>query len=149
MAGGFLVIAATLRTINFSLYDYYKLKPNLLVLLTFEITYILIVICTWQSSVDIVILLSVEILTYALWQNNMYILRIGMIITAIVAIIYNILVNAYIAIIGEFVCLIAVIISIIYYDVYKRSTPIIKRLLYYVKPKRKRKRLKARLRKRK
>ncbi len=149
MAGAFLLIAATIRTVIFYLYDYFKLKPNLAVLLTFETTYIILVGLTWQSSVDTLILLSVMMLTFAFWQDNMYVLRIGMVLDPIILTIYNVLIGAYINIIGDMACLIAVIISIIYYDVYKRSTPIIKRLLYYVKPKRKRKRLKARLRKRK
>ena len=86
--------------------------------------------------------------TFVSWQDDMYVLRIGMLVDPILHIIYNSLIGAYISIVGQVVSLITAVIAIIYYDIYKRTTPIIKRLLYYVKPKRKRRRLRAKLRKR-
>ena len=145
VAGTFLTIATIIRTIIFFLYNFYNLKPNLGVLLTIQITFIVIAAVTWNSIIDIFILLSVVVFTYTTWQDNMYVLRIGMILTPIISIIYNILVGAYINIVGEAICLAAAFFAIIYYDILKRSTPIVKRVLYYVKPRRKRKKLRQRL----
>ena len=147
-AGTFLTVATIIRTVIFFLYNKFNLKPSIVTLVTFELSFIIITGVTWSSSVDMLFLLGVIILTFATWQDNMFVLRNGMILNSIILIAYNILVGAYINIIGELFCLIAAIIAIIYYDIYKRTTPIIKRLLYYVKPRRKRKRLRARLRKR-
>lgn len=147
-AGTFLTVATIIRTVIFFLYNKFNLKPSIVTLVTFELSFIIITGVTWSSSVDMLFLLGVMILTFATWQDNMFVLRNGMILNSTILIAYNILVGAYINIIGELFCLIAAIIAIIYYDIYKRTTPIIKRLLYYVKPRRKRKRLRARLRKR-
>lgn len=147
-AGTFLTVATIIRTVIFFLYNKFNLKPSIVTLVTFELSFIIITGVTWSSSVDMLFLLGVIILTFATWQDNMFVLRNGMILNSIILIAYDILVGAYINIIGELFCLIAAIIAIIYYDIYKRTTPIIKRLLYYVKPRRKRKRLRARLRKR-
>lgn len=148
VAGVFLSTATLIRTIIFFLYDHYNIKPNIYVLLTFEVSFIIIAGITWKSPVDSFILLSIFMFTFVSWQDNMYILRIGMILDPVILIIYNSLIGAYISILGQVISLIVAIIAIIYYDIYKRTTPIIKRLLYYVKPKRKRKRLRLRLRKR-
>lgn len=147
-AGTFLTVATIIRTVIFFLYNKFNLKPSIVTLVTFELSFIIITGVTWSSSVDMLFLLGVIILTFATWQDNMFVLRNGMILNSIILIAYDILIGAYINIIGELFCLIAAIIAIIYYDIYKRTTPIIKRLLYYVKPRRKRKRLRARLRKR-
>lgn len=147
-AGTFLTVATIIRTVIFFLYNKFNLKPSIVTLVTFELSFIIITGVTWSSSVDMLFLLGVIILTFATWQDNMFVLRNGMILNSIILIAYDILVGAYINIIGELFCLIAAIIAIIYYDIYKRTTPIIKRLLYYVKPRRKRKRIRARLRKR-
>ncbi len=147
-AGTFLTVATIIRTVIFFLYNKFNLKPSIVTLVTFELSFIIITGVTWSSSVDMLFLLGVIILTFATWQDNMFVLRNGMVLNSIILIAYDILVGAYINIIGELFCLIAAIIAIIYYDIYKRTTPIIKRLLYYVKPRRKRKRLRARLRKR-
>lgn len=148
VAGVFLGFATLIRTAMFFLYDHFKLKPNIFVLLTFEISFIIIAGVTWQSPIDSFILLSIFMFTFVSWQDDMYVLRIGMLVDPILHIIYNSLIGAHISIVGQVVSLIAAVIAIIYYDIYKRTTPIIKRLLYYVKPKRKRRRLRAKLRKR-
>lgn len=146
VAGACLLLAGILRSIVFFLYDHYKVKPNVIVLICFEISFIIILGLTWQSAIDIFILLSLVVFTFGCWQDNMYVFRILTITDHIVCIIYNSLVGAYITLVGEVFCLTATIISIVYYDIQKRTTPIIKRVFYCFKPKQKRKKLKARLR---
>ncbi len=148
IAGACLLAAGIIRTIVFFLYDHFKVKPNVVVLICFEISFIIILGLTWQSAIDIFILLSLVIFTFGSWQDNMYVFRISTVSDNIVCMIYDGLVGAYVTIVGDVICLIASIFSIVYYDILKRSTPIFKRLLYYVKPRKKRKRLKAKLHKR-
>ena len=148
VAGTFLTVATIFRTIIFFLYYQFKIKPNIYVLLTYEPCFLTIGIVTWNCVIDILILLDIVLFTYVSWQDNMSIVRIGMVAEAVILSTYYILIGAYINIIGEVVCLIAAFVAIVYYDIYKRTTPIVKRILYYVKPKRKRKKLKARLKRR-
>ena len=79
----------------------------------------------------------------------MKIFRISVIIDPILYIIYNTLIGAYVSITGDAIGLIVGIYALIYYEIMKRQTSMVKRLLYYVKPRNKRKRLKQRLQKRK
>lgn len=148
VAGACLAVAAIIRTVVFYLYEVFKIKPNKYVFLIFEVSFIIIAGITWKSPIDSLILISIVMFTFTTWQDNMYVMRIGMVLDPIILIIYNSLIGAYVSIAGEMLCLIAAIVAIFYYDIYKRTTSIIKRLLFYIKPKRKRKRLKARLRKR-
>lgn len=146
--GAFLAAATIIRTIIFFLYNKFNLKPSVATLVTFELSFIIITGVTWSSSIDALFLLGIVVFTFVTWQDNMFVLRSGMILNSAIITVYYILIGAYINAAGEFSCLIAAIIALIYYDICKRTTPIIKRLLYYVKPRRKRKRLRARLRKR-
>lgn len=148
-AGLWLTVAAILRSVVFFLYDHFKVKPSVYVLITIETQFLIIAGLTWQSSIDIFILLSVMIFTFTTWQNNMYIVRVGMVLDPIILIVYNLLIGAHISIVGDVLGLISTIVAIVYYDFMKRSTPISKRLLFYVRPKAKRKKLKTRLTKNK
>ena len=145
-AGAFLSIATIIRTIIFFLYNKFNLKPSIATFATFEIGFIIIAGITWNSYYDILFLFAVSILTIVTWQDNMFVLRVGMILNSAVLIVYDILIGAYINTIGKVFCLVAAVIAIIYYDVYKRTTPIMK-FFYGEKPKLKRRRLWARLKK--
>lgn len=147
IAGACLLVAGLIRTIVFFLYDHYKVKPNVIVLICFEISFIIILGLTWESAIDIFILLSLVIFTFGSWQDNMYVFRVLSATDNLVCLIYNGLIGAYISIAGDAICFLAAVVSIVYYDILKRSTPVFKRLLYYVKPKQKRKRLKTKLQK--
>lgn len=149
VAGFFMSILALLRVVVYFIYDKLKLKPNIFVLITFEIAAVVIAVVTWNSWVDLLIIASVIMINFSTWQNNMKIFRISMIIDPILYIIYNTLIGAYVSITGDAIGLIVGIYALVYYDVLKRSTSIFKRVLFYVKPRNKRKRLKQRLQKRK
>lgn len=149
VAGFFISLLALLRVIVYFIYDKLKLKPNIFILITFEIAAVVIAVVTWNSWVDLLIIASIIMINFSTWQNNMNIFRISMIIDPILYIIYDALIGAYVTITGDAIGLIVGIYALVYYDILKRSTSIFKRILFYVKPRNKRKRLKARLQKRK
>lgn len=148
VAGFFLTILIMIRNFVFYCYDFFKIKPSFVNFLVFEVGFIIIGGVCWKSGIDLIILVNILMFTYVIWQNNMYILRIGLLLDPIMLIFYNLFIGSYVLIIGQAISLIVTIIAIIYYDVMKRTTSIIKRLLFYVRPKLKRKRIMARLKNR-
>ncbi len=148
VAGFFLTILIMIRNFVFYCYDFFKIKPSFANFLVFEVGFIIIGGVCWKSGIDLIILVNILMFTYVIWQNNMYILRIGLLLDPIMLIFYNLFIGSYVLIIGQAISLIVTIIAIIYYDVMKRTTSIIKRLLFYVRPKLKRKRIMARLKNR-
>ena len=112
-----LVAIATIRTIVYYIYAYKNLKPNTLVVVSFEIVFVLVCMFLWTDYVDLLMLINLCMLAYTTWQDNMKILRIGYLISAILLIAYNLLVGAYVSSISEIILLVFSILVIIKYDI--------------------------------
>lgn len=124
-----LCIVASVRTIVYMLFALKNKKPDWMVLVIFEIGFVLAAIYTWQDPLDWLPLLALVIAGYTSWQDNTFILRLGYIVNPALYIVYKSIIGAYISIIPEAFMLIGNLIAIIYYNICKKEKPI---LSYFV-----------------
>lgn len=132
VASAVLCIIGAIRTAVFMVYSIKNIRPNWMVLVFFEISFVLAAIFTWQDATDWMPLIAWTVTCYASWQDNTVILRAGYIINSVLYIAYNTLIGAYIASIPEFLGVITNTVAIVYYNICKKEKPI---LSYFV-PKR-------------
>lgn len=112
-----LVVLATIRTIIYYIYARSNLKPNIYVMVAFEVLFVIVSILMWNNYLDLLMLINLCMLTYTTWQDNMKVLRIGYCVSAILLIVYNLLVHAYVGSISEIIMLIFSIIAIYKFDI--------------------------------
>ena len=124
-ASAVLCIVGAIRTAVFMIYSIKNIKPNWMVLVFFEILFVLAAIFTWQDATDWMPLIAWTVTCYASWQDNTAILRIGYIINSVLYIAYNMLIGAYIASIPEFLGIITNTVALIYYNICKKEKPIL------------------------
>lgn len=120
-----LVGIASIRTFVYYVWAYKNLKPNIFVMASFEIVFVITAIVLWKDYLDLLMLINLCMLSYTTWQDNMKILRIGYLISAILLIAYNAFVGAYVGIVSEVILLITSIISIVKYDVKNKISDIV------------------------
>jgi len=99
--GCILLVILTLKNIVYYIYSLKKLKPNLFILICFEIVILVVSIILWQSWVDIFILINSLINTYTSWQDNVKLLKIGVVICTIFLVLYDVFIGAYVYVISE------------------------------------------------
>ena len=124
VSSGLICIIAIIRSIVFLLFSVKKLKPNIFVLITFEVVYLISTALTFENILDFIPMIGTMISCYTSWQDNTAIMRIGYIINPIFYTTYKIIIGAYIATITEIILLLSNLISLIYYDIMKKETPI-------------------------
>lgn len=127
ISGSVMVIIASCRSITFYIFSKKNIKPNLYVFLGFEIVSIVALALSWESALSIILLVNLVLTTFTSWQNNMTILRIGMAISGVLLIVYDICVGAYTLIISESIFLLSALLSIIKHDIigaFKKRTEI-------------------------
>lgn len=130
-----ICIVAALRTITYMIFAIKKIKPNWIVLIVFELAFIVATILTWQDALDLLPLFALLAACYGTWQDNQLILRISYIFNHTFTIIYQILIAAYITMCGEIILFISTIVCLIYYCILKKERP----LMSYILPKKKKK----------
>lgn len=118
---------AALRTIVFMIFALKKLKPNIFVLLFFELAFVACTVLTWQDTFDLLPLFGLLISGFASWQNNEWILRIGYVLDPLLFLAYNAIIRAWIAVVAEIIALISATISLNYYCVWNQEKPILER----------------------
>lgn len=119
--GCIMVVGAVLRT---SVYYYYSKKgkkPNIAVLISFELYCAVFAIIMWSGPASIFIVTNMAMLAYTTWQDDLLVLRISYIISSCLLITYDILVGAYTTALSEMVMIIGVSLSIIKYSKHKSS----------------------------
>lgn len=99
--GCILVVILTLKSLVYYIYSLKRLKPNLYVLIAFEVIILVASIFLWQSWVDIFILVNSLINTYTSWQDNVKLLKIGVVICSIFLILYDVFIGAYVYVVSE------------------------------------------------
>lgn len=124
VSAGLICIIAIVRFIVFLLFSVKKLKPNIFVLIAFEIVYLISTILTFENALDFFPMIGTMISCYTSWQDNTAVMRIGYIINPIFYTIYKVIIGAYISIITEVILLLSNVISLVYYDILKKETPI-------------------------
>lgn len=110
--GSILVFVTLLKSILFYILARKNIRPQIWILVLFEISYIVIPIFLWESATDIILIANLLLVTYLCWQSNIKLLKFGYILSSILLITYDILVGAYTTIIAEVVFLISTCISI-------------------------------------
>lgn len=116
---------ATIRTIVYFILTIKNIKPNVFVFVFFEITIVIITIILLTDYIDLLMLINLCLVTYTTWQDDMKILRLGYIISAILLLSYDIIVGAYIGAISELVLLVSSITTFIHYNVKNRIDNIV------------------------
>jgi len=124
-ATAFICIVAAIRTFIYMFYAYKKIKPNLIWLIIFEIAFIVSTILTWQDALDLLPLLAILVAGFGSWQDNPTILRISYLINGALYIIYKVIIGAYISMSADVIDFTCTFISLIYYCVLKKETPIL------------------------
>ena len=99
--GCILVGVLTLKSFTYYLFSLKNLKPNIFVLIFFEVAIVVISIVFWNNWVDIFMIVNSVINTYFSWQDNVVYLKLSVIVCAILLVVYDILVGAYSYIISE------------------------------------------------
>ena len=125
IAGMAICFVAAIRTTIFMIYDFKKLKPNLVWLVFFEIIFIITAILTWQDALDILPLVAILAVGYGSWQDNQTILRVSYLVNEILYILYKGIIGAYISMSVETINMICTIVCLIYYCILKKETPIL------------------------
>lgn len=110
--GSILVFVTLLKSIFFYILARKNIRPQIWILVLFEISYIVIPIFLWESATDIILIANLLLVTYLCWQSNIKLLKFGYILSSILLITYDIIVGAYTTIIAEVVFLISTCISI-------------------------------------
>lgn len=99
ITGALICTIAIIRCIIFWKYKKENKKTPIYFLILFIILSIISSIITSTSIFDYILTIGTIIFTYALWQDNMKIMRAGSIICVLSYIVYNLIFKAYTAII--------------------------------------------------
>ena len=115
--GGFVVagvgvIIATIRTIIFFAYTFSNKKISILWLSVFLICTIVCGLINFNKALDILPIVGIGVFSYATWQSNEKVIKIGAAVLSICLLIYNIFGGIYIGVIQESILLISAILSI-------------------------------------
>lgn len=78
---------------------------------------------TYNNIYSLIPIFSSVLSLYAVWQDNLKVFRVIVIISSISWIMYNIIVGAYIGVIGNMFQLTSAIIAIIRFDILKKEKP--------------------------
>jgi hypothetical protein len=118
-----LVLVGLARSLTYYFYSKKQLKPNVYIMLLFEIIFIISVITTWSDISNLIVLLNFMVITYTAWQDNMTLFRISCAVISPFMIFYNYYVGAYMLIISESLYFLAVLVSIYKNDIvyYKKQ----------------------------
>ncbi len=116
--GGLLVTGAMVRTIVYFLYSRQNKKPEPIIMIMFELYYIIIAIIMLRNKFEVyelLMLVNLIVVTYTSWQNDVRILRLGYIFSSLLLIPYDALLGAYSTILSEVLMLGSVAFSLIKY----------------------------------
>lgn len=115
LLGGLLCAGALVRTLVYFYFNKTNKKPEPIVLVLFEIYYIVISVLMWESPVDLFMLINLVIVTYTSWQDNVRVLRFGYVASSILLICYDVILGAYMTVLSEVAMLISVVVALLKY----------------------------------
>lgn len=99
--GALLLLGAVARSVVYLRYSQKNKNPALFVLLIFESYFVVMTILLWTDVVDLLMLVNLMVLTYATWQTNMQVLRVGYLTSSVLLFFYDIIVGAYVGILSK------------------------------------------------
>lgn len=113
-----------IRCFVFFGYEKKNKRPNVIVLIIFELMCLIIGIITAKQWYSLLIVLSSLFSTFAQWQKNMFVLRVLYCICSVLMIINYACLGLYTSIISEIISLSATIISIFKFHIIKKDKQI-------------------------
>lgn len=116
-----ICILAIVKDIVFFIYTKRNIKPNIFILLAFEILFVVASIITWENWFSIFILLSTMLGMYGSWQNNMLFLRLSYLVGSVLLIINYAFTGLYSTILAEVVTFVSGLVSIYVYHIKKNK----------------------------
>lgn len=99
--GCILVGVLVLKSLVYYIFSVRNLKPNIIILIIFEVSVLGLCIFLWESWTDIFILCSSLINIYCTWQDNVKFLKACVVICSVLLVLYDIFAHAYMYIISE------------------------------------------------
>lgn len=111
--GALMSIVNGLRCFTFYMFKKKNKKPNIFVLLFFEIVTLGLGIFTWQSAWSLIPISMSMLFTFCTWQDNVQIVRMGSGIAGLGWTTYNIVVQAYTGAFQQFCQFISASIALI------------------------------------
>ncbi len=115
LLGGLLCAGALVRTLVYFYFNKTNKKPEPIVLVLFEIYYIVISVLMWKSPIDLFMLINLVVVTYTSWQDNVRVLRFGYVASSILLICYDIVLGAYMTVLSEVAMLVSVVVALLKY----------------------------------
>ena len=101
LTGAVQTLIGVIRGIVFYFFKKKDLKPNIAVLIIFEIAIILGTVFTWENILSILPLIGMTVNLYGQWQDNMKTVRICAIISGVLWSIYAFNTGVYTAVLNE------------------------------------------------
>lgn len=120
--GGLLVAGALVRTFVYFYYSKSNKRPEPIVMIMFEIYYIVMSVIFWNNVVDLFMLVNLIVVTYTSWQKDVRTLRFGYIFSSLLLLPYDIILGAYTTAVSELIMLISVLYSLIKYAKVTKSS---------------------------
>lgn len=114
-------VLSLVRGIIFINYEKRKKQNSNVIIIIFSVITILIGIITYDSWYSLIPIINTLAYSYSTWQKNTKIIRIIFFVAAILWIIYNFIVKAYIPMIGNVLEVISAIVAIIKFDILKKK----------------------------
>lgn len=111
--GALMSIVNGLRCFTFYMFKKKNKKPNIFVLLFFEIVTLGLGIFTWQSAWSLIPISMSMLFTFCTWQDNVQIVRMGSGIAGLGWTAYNIVVGAFTGAFQQFCQFVSALIALI------------------------------------
>lgn len=115
LSGGLVVLGALVRAFVYFLYSKFNKKPNVFIMLFFQVYSIVITAVFWQGYIDLLMLFNIIIVNYVNWQDNLMVYRGGHVTSALLLIPYDILLGAYTTGLTEVFIFISSLVALIKY----------------------------------
>ncbi len=116
LTGCLLCAGALARTIVYFIYSKLNKKPEIIIMIMFEIYTVVMAIVAWQGIVDLLMIVNLIVLTYTTWQNDIRLLRYSYVFSTLLLVPYDILLGAYTTVLSEVIMFGFVIYAIIKYS---------------------------------
>lgn len=115
LLGGMLCLGALVRTIVYLYFNKTNKKPGPIVLVMFEIYYLVMSIFMWKTPIDLLMIINLVVVTYTSWQDDVSVLRLGYVISSLLLICYDVALGAYMTAVSEVAMLVSVVVALLKY----------------------------------
>jgi hypothetical protein len=124
LTGAVHTLLGVIRGFVFYFYKKRDLKPNKIVLIIFEVAIILGTVFTWENILSCLPLIGMTVNLYGQWQNDMKIVRICAVISAVLWSVYAFYAGVYMVMLTEIMKIISSIIGLWRFRKFKEKNEI-------------------------